>query len=283
MPKMVSVYSAATEMQAEFLAQVLGSHGIEAQTAGGSLTQLAGYLPATYARTRVLVDEEDVERARGIVEDFEQSRKNPRPAAAVSESWVCANCGELIEPQFTDCWNCQTPSSRDVPGDADDAKAPATSQRLPPDPHIGADLACVRCAYNLRNLPVDRVCPECAHPALASLLQAMHSQPEWSLDNEQALQPCLDYVEQECGFPIEAIAYVLQQWPRAVERASAVIGLPDVTPHDDDVAVALRDLAIDFFGDPLTAARAMQRWRLGTGTDLRRLRARLEQFGLTEG
>ena len=283
MPTKVSIYFAATEMQGEFLAQVLGSHGIEAQTAGGALTTLAGYLPTTYARTRVLVDEADVERAKAIVQDFEDSRKNPKPAATAAESWVCSNCGELVEPQFTDCWNCQTPRLRDVPDDAEDAKAQATSQRLPPDPHIGADLACVRCAYNLRNLPIDRVCPECAHPALASLLQAMQSQQEWSLDNEEGLQPCLDYVEQECGFPIEAIAYVLQQWPRAVERASAVVGLPDVTPHDDDVAVALRDLAIDFFGDPLTAARAMQRWHLGTGADLRRLQERLEGFGLTDG
>jgi hypothetical protein len=108
----------------------------------------------------------------------------------------------------------------------------------------------------------------------------MQSQQEWSLDNEQGLGPCLDWVERECGFPIEAIAYVLQTWPRAVERASGVIGLPDVTPSDDDIAVALRDLAIDFFGDPLTAARAMQRWHVGTGADVRRLQQNLAQFGL---
>jgi hypothetical protein len=109
----------------------------------------------------------------------------------------------------------------------------------------------------------------------------MHSQQEWTLDNEQALGPCLDYVEQACGFPIEAIAYVLQTWPRAVERAAAVIGLPDVKPNDDDIAVALRDLAVTFFGDPLTAARAMQRWRLGGGGDVRRLQQNLAKFGLT--
>jgi hypothetical protein len=146
---------------------------------------------------------------------------------------------------------------------------------------IAADLACVRCAYNLRNLPVDRVCPECAHPAFASLIQTMQSQQDWSLDHERALDPCLDYVEMQTGFPIEAIAYVTQTWPRAADRAGASgIGINDHTFSDDAIAEALRDLAVDFFGDPLTAARAMQRWNLATGADLRRLRESLKAFNL---
>src|SRR5262245_39077234 len=123
MSKRVSIYSAATEMQAEFLVQVLGSHGIEATTTGSALAPLMGYLPATYARTRVLVDEAEVASARAIVEDFERSQRNPRGPAG--ESWVCSNCGEIIEAQFTDCWNCQTARGESSTADSD-AKAQQT-------------------------------------------------------------------------------------------------------------------------------------------------------------
>ncbi len=282
MAKRVSIYSATTEMQAEFLVQVLASHGVEAQTMGGALTQLAGYLPATYARTRVVVDEEDVDRARAIVRDFERSRKHPKPVAGAAESWVCANCGEMIEPQFTDCWKCQTPrppgAREDDKAAAAGAKAQATPQQpRPADPLIPVDLACVRCQYNLRNLAIDKVCPECAHPALASLLQTMQSQQDWSLEHEPALAPCLDYVEEMTGYPIEAIAFVMRMWGRAVGMAKVDVDLP---PHDDDIAAALRDLAVGFLGDPVTASRALQRWRLGGGGDIERLRRVLDQYAL---
>lgn len=289
MPERVSVYSARDEMQAEFLAQLLRSHGIEATTAGGAMTTLAGYLPATYAEIRVLVDPADTGRARAVVRDFENARKRRREvgspfgarsvaAAGSGGTWTCTNCGEISEAQFTDCWNCQAPRPPPA-GDASEGAAAAAPPRPPPDPHIDADLPCVRCGYNLRKLAVDHVCPECAHPAFASLLQTMQSQQEWSLDHERELGPCLDYVEQRSGFPIEAIAFVTQTWPRALERAShGGPGPADVTPSDQDIADALRELATDFFGDPLTTVRAMQRWNLATAADVRRLKQSLAQF-----
>lgn len=283
MAKKVTIYAARDEMQAEFLVQVLATHEIPAEVVGAALATLVGYLPATYGRPKVLVDEADVERARPVVEQFELSRRTPAPRRGSTSAWACANCGEIIEPQFTDCWNCQAARPARAEGDAgggDDGDAPALPERPPADPHIGADLPCVRCGYNLRNLPVERVCPECAHPAFASLLQTMQSQQDWSLENEQQLGPCLDYVEQQAGFPMEAIAFVTQVWPRALARAAGAsgIGIADAAPRDDDIAEALRDLAVDFFGDPLTATRAMQRWNIATGQDVRRLRHSLGAF-----
>ena len=149
----------------------------------------------------------------------------------------------------------------------------------PPDPHIPVDLACVRCEYNLRELAVDKVCPECAHPAFASLLQTMQSQQEWSLEHEQALAPCLDFVEERTGYPIEAIAFVARMWRRAAAIASVS---PEIPPYDDDLAAALRDLAVGFLGDPLTASRALQRWRLADGADVARIRQVLEEFQLID-
>jgi RNA polymerase subunit RPABC4/transcription elongation factor Spt4 len=25
------------------------------------------------------------------------------------EPWTCSRCGEVLEPQFAQCWNCGTP------------------------------------------------------------------------------------------------------------------------------------------------------------------------------
>jgi hypothetical protein len=139
------------------------------------------------------------------------------------------------------------------------------------------DVACVCCGYNLRNLAIDKVCPECAHPALSSLMQTMQSQQEWSLEHERELAPCLDFIEEMTGYPFEAIAFVTRMWRRAVEMAKVDVDMP---PHDDEVAAALRDLAVSFLGDPVTASRALQRWRLGDGADVGRIRRVLDRYAL---
>ena len=289
----VSIYSARDAMQADFLVGVLASHEIEAHTVGGALSTLSGYLPAP--PVTVHVAEADAGRAREIAEEFERSGRGEPSGGAVAEvsRWTCANCGEAIEPQFTECWNCQLPRGAPAIGAASSSASSAGGERLPLDPHLGVDLPCVRCAYNLRNLPVDRVCPECAHPAFASLVQVMQSQQEWLLENEPALRPCFDYVEELCGFRIEAVAFVAHTWPlarqhaahaaiRAAARANGTIRTvlePPPPPDDDQVAEAVRELAIDFFGDPLTASQVLQRWQLTTTAEIRWLRDRLTQLG----
>ena len=278
MAKTIAAYSARNELQAALLVQVLASHGIEAQVVGGALASLTGYLPTT--PVSVHVDEADAERAKAVIEEFEQSGRGGQAAGgATGEApWRCANCGETIEAQFTECWNCQLPHGAPAIGGGGGggggaASANASGQEpLPPDPHLGVDLACVRCAYNLRNLPIDRVCPECAHPAFATLVQAMHSQQEWLLENEPELRPCLDYVEQLCGFRIEAVAFVVHAWPLARERAGGGAA------SDSETADGVRDLALDFLGDPLTATRTMQLWKLTTSAEIRRLKDRLAEL-----
>ena len=286
MAKTVVIYAAHDDTQAQFLAQVLASHEIEAEVTGGALQVLAGYLPATYARPEVRVAEADVERAKPVVAQFERSRRRAMVEKSTDPdaSWACPNCGELIEPQFTDCWKCQTPRQPAADGDEDASAAastPASARprplRLPPDPMLTVDLPCIRCDYNLRGLPADGDCPECAFPVLTTLLRTMHGQQEWALTHEPALTPCLDYLEQRLGFPIEAISFVQKVWPRAAALASA--GVSETSePNYDDLAAALRDLALDFLGDPVTAGRAMHRWNLATGQDVQRLVERLSQL-----
>jgi hypothetical protein len=107
MTKTLAIYSARDVMQAEFLVQVLASHEIEAQVVGAALSTLLGYLPASMVKVHVA--EADADRARAVVDEFERSgRGGARRGGTEAEasSWICANCGETIEPQFTECWNC---------------------------------------------------------------------------------------------------------------------------------------------------------------------------------
>ena len=33
-------------------------------------------------------------------------KEGAKPAQIVADPWTCPDCGERIEPQFTECWNC---------------------------------------------------------------------------------------------------------------------------------------------------------------------------------
>jgi len=46
----------------------------------------------------------DLERARAVVA---RHLKGSLPSEAVlAEPWLCRSCGEVIEGQFLECWNC---------------------------------------------------------------------------------------------------------------------------------------------------------------------------------
>jgi len=46
------------------------------------------------------VAEQDVERALDIIETANQDLSEPQG------TWVCIECNEEVEGQFTECWNC---------------------------------------------------------------------------------------------------------------------------------------------------------------------------------
>ena len=57
--------------------------------------------PADAARTELwVVDDDKASRARSIL------KKTMAPLASVKKSWTCNGCGEMIEGQFSECWNC---------------------------------------------------------------------------------------------------------------------------------------------------------------------------------
>ena len=80
---------------------ILENNGIECIIKNFMLVGSLGELPPTVCATELWVlDEQRYEEANGILKDiFSENKDN-------SSKWKCSKCGEMIEGQFTDCWNC---------------------------------------------------------------------------------------------------------------------------------------------------------------------------------
>ena len=252
--KLVAVYSSPESAQAHLLANLLQSDGIDAVIVGEPLSAMIGYLPAV--PTQVCVREEDVDRVRPIVARFVAAGKVTLPSDATP--WTCPNCGETIEAQFTDCWKCQTPRP-----DGDGHVEAPQPERPAPDPQIPIDVECRGCRYNLRTLSIEGRCPECGHPIFPSVmdkvraLEAVLEPLEWPATD--VLRPCLDWFERHLGFPLEAVTFAEYVWRDSGRRDIEML------------PVAMQEKAAIFFGDAMTARRALERWNVRSTSDLRRL------------
>ena len=90
---------------------VIGQHWINVLAAAGIACELhnrylsgaIGEIPADQCAPELwLVDERDEALARKLID---AARSGP---AIGAPSWRCAQCGELLDAQFTVCWNCGT-------------------------------------------------------------------------------------------------------------------------------------------------------------------------------
>ncbi len=99
---MKRVYSAPVLALVENVKNVLELNGIESTISNQYLSAVVGEVPPIETWPQLWVKEEDAERAKEIIEaantDVAESR----------ETWVCPKCGEELEGQFTECWNCGT-------------------------------------------------------------------------------------------------------------------------------------------------------------------------------
>jgi predicted RNA-binding Zn-ribbon protein involved in translation (DUF1610 family) len=263
--KLVTVYSSRDALEAHFLAGLLKSNDIPAVVTGEDAS-LGAYLPGLIC---VDVRDEDLNAAKLMVERLASGAPPNQPGAP----WTCTNCGEQIEGQFSECWNCQAPHPQ---------AGETAPSREPANPFVPIDLPCITCGYNLRALPVDQLCPECGHPIYASLFDMLHQEltaPDRYEIFRQNLQPCLDAVQDKFGFPIEAIIFVLSEWPSAME--SVVRGSGEV--NDDAILSALCARATEFVGSRAAAERTLARWKFDSPDNLRRLVAALRNLQLLSG
>lgn len=110
---MKHVYSGRDEMDAHFVKGLLEQEGIEARVMGAALESAFSTLPLSdKSLPSVWVLDDDEPRARVIVDQYRQvDAANANDTNDVNEdaprpTWKCPNCGQDVEEQFTQCWNC---------------------------------------------------------------------------------------------------------------------------------------------------------------------------------
>jgi rubrerythrin len=123
-------------LEVEAAASLLRQEGIVARILNQAVAGALGDIPAQHTLPQLWIErDEDEPTARAVVERLLAEQQG---AARARPAWRCPVCGELIEGQFTECWNC------------------TIDHEAPLDP----DAKCDECGYPLRGLP-DRRCPEC--------------------------------------------------------------------------------------------------------------------------
>lgn len=101
---MKEVYSAVNPIDATIVKDFLDGSGISATVRGESLWNLRGIIPhSTATAPSVWVDERDFDQAIKLVAEWEAKQKQPNESESTCR---CPSCHELIESQFSACWNC---------------------------------------------------------------------------------------------------------------------------------------------------------------------------------
>lgn len=94
------VYTAPSPLMVGHMRNVLESEGIRCLLRNDNLLGGAGELPPNETWPELWVEREiDEERAVRLVEETLAHEPTGDP-------WTCPSCGEVLEPQFTTCWNC---------------------------------------------------------------------------------------------------------------------------------------------------------------------------------
>src|SRR5688572_17205992 len=99
---MKPLHTARHATEAHLIRGYLESHGISALVRGEFLTGGIGELPADICKVWI-IDDRELARADELLRQF---LRGDAARAHAHQPWHCAGCGEAIEGQFTDCWNC---------------------------------------------------------------------------------------------------------------------------------------------------------------------------------
>ncbi len=96
---MAVVYSSPNFLLVAHFRALLDSRGIPSRIRNEFLAGAAGELPPLDCWPELFVEPRWEARARQLI----TAARHDAPRAA---DWACPDCGELIEGQFTACWNC---------------------------------------------------------------------------------------------------------------------------------------------------------------------------------
>ena len=94
---MKRVFSSHNAVLVHHARNLLEAEGIATEMRNQMLSSAMGELPPAECQAEVwVVNDEDAPRAFGVLR---------RPAVA-GPDWHCANCGETLAAQFSQCWKC---------------------------------------------------------------------------------------------------------------------------------------------------------------------------------
>lgn len=99
---MKRVYTAESVVQVMHIKNVLTAEGIRAEIRNDRLGSVIGDIPFLETWPQLWVAELDFDRAQELIE---QELHGP---GLQEPPWKCRACGEEIEGQFMECWNCGT-------------------------------------------------------------------------------------------------------------------------------------------------------------------------------
>ena len=94
-----TVYSAANISLVSIFKNILEGRGIKCWIKHEALLAGIGELPPIETWPQLCVENDDYSEAKRIVEEA-------LAAKDINIAWKCDSCGEVIEGQFTECWNC---------------------------------------------------------------------------------------------------------------------------------------------------------------------------------
>jgi hypothetical protein len=92
------------------LRDLLDAAGVTVRLGDEAMGTVAPYVIAagTSAAVKVLVPEDQIDDARGVVVEFtERSKRAAEPVASI-QPWECPCCHEQNDGTFDICWNCQS-------------------------------------------------------------------------------------------------------------------------------------------------------------------------------
>ena len=101
---MIRIYVARHPTDAHLFKGILESEGIDALVRGEALFGARGETPRTFVTLPAVWVRETEQGGRASELAREYSR-DVVPEGA-STNWRCATCREIVEQQFTACWNC---------------------------------------------------------------------------------------------------------------------------------------------------------------------------------
>ena len=139
MPGLAKIYTAANGVDAHMLKALLEQEGISAIVRGDDVVPLqGGTLLTMEVRPSVWVfDDERRDRAQALADDYGRRAEPSGSVGGADAGWPCS-CGETVETQFSECWNCGRPRADAPGGETGGERAPRRSRKRPRRPRSRA-------------------------------------------------------------------------------------------------------------------------------------------------